>query len=45
MLVEVLEAHGKESAAVATGGCGAIAILALDDGHRTTLGAAGACEG
>ena len=46
VLVDVLRAHGTESAGMAEQGCRAIARLALKDAaNRTALVAAGACEG
>ena len=46
VLIDVLRAHGTESAAVADWGCGAIGKLAVkDDANATALVAAGACEG
>ena len=45
MLIDVLRAHGTESAAVAEQGCGALKILALREVNDTALVAAGARQG
>ena len=45
MLVAVLRSHGDASAAVAWGGCRAIANLSVDVTNQTSLGEAGICAG